>query len=90
MEVEVENKLGTSKGEHFSTRTGYRCGTRVRRFDARIGTMYHVSIGPKSSERWLYTFLCHGKEAKELGIESISVSHVSQLNKRLNEQVEEF
>ncbi|HEY8391659.1 MAG TPA: transposase, partial [Capillibacterium sp.] len=40
MEVEVENKLGAGKDEHSPTRTGYRCGTRVRRFDTRMGTMY--------------------------------------------------
>ena len=40
MEVEVENKLGAGKGEHSPKRTGYRSGTRVRRFDTRMGTMY--------------------------------------------------
>ncbi len=40
MEVEVNNKLGAGKGEHAPKRTGYRSGTRVRRFDTRMGTMY--------------------------------------------------
>jgi transposase-like protein len=39
MEVEVENKLGAGKGEHYPNRTGYRSGT-VRRFDTRMGTIY--------------------------------------------------
>jgi hypothetical protein len=37
MEVKVENKLSAGKGEHSPNRTGYRSGTRVRRFDTRMG-----------------------------------------------------
>lgn len=40
MEVEVSEKLGAKKGEHSEKRTGHRCGTRVRRFDTRMGTIY--------------------------------------------------
>ena len=40
MEVEVENKLNAGKGEHSPNRTGYRSGTRVSRFDTRMGTIY--------------------------------------------------
>lgn len=40
MEVEIENKLNAGKGEHSPERVGYRSGTRVRRFDTRMGTMY--------------------------------------------------
>jgi hypothetical protein len=36
MEVEVENKLSAGKGEHSPNRTGYRSGTRVRRFDTPV------------------------------------------------------
>ena len=42
MEIEVENKLGASKGEHSPKRTGYRSGTRVRRFGINMGTMYFL------------------------------------------------
>ena len=40
MEVEVDTKVGAVKGEHSKDRFGYRSGTRVRRFDTRMGTMY--------------------------------------------------
>ena len=40
MEIELTNKLSADKGEHSMERTGYRSGTRVRRFDTRMGTMY--------------------------------------------------
>jgi len=114
MEVEVENKLGASKGEHSPKRTGYRSGTRVRRFDTRMGTMYllvpKVRKGGyipffvterKRSEQALIQVVQEAfvngvstrkieRLAQSLGIESISASQVSQLNKELNEQVEEF
>lgn len=40
MEVESELKVGAVKGKHSSDRTTYFSGTRVRRFDTRLGTMY--------------------------------------------------
>jgi transposase-like protein len=114
MEVEVENKLGAGKGEHSPKRTGYRSGTRVRRFDTRMGTMYllvpKVRKGGyipffvterKRSEQALIQVVQEAfvngvstrkieRLAQSLGIESISASQVSQINKELNEQVEEF
>ena len=32
MEIEVARKTGAPKGSHSQTRTGYRCGYRVRRY----------------------------------------------------------
>ena len=40
MEIEVAHKTGAEKGIHAETRTGYRCGYRIRRFDTRLGTVY--------------------------------------------------
>ena len=40
MEVESELKVGAVKGKHSSDRATYFSGTRVRRFDTRLGTMY--------------------------------------------------
>ena len=40
MEIEVAHKTGAEKGIHAETRTGYRCGYRIRRFDTRLGTFY--------------------------------------------------
>ena len=36
MEIEVA-KTGAEKGIHAESRTGYRCGYRIRRFDTRLG-----------------------------------------------------
>ncbi len=40
MEVEAELKVGAAKGKHASDRTTHFSGTRVRRFDTRLGTLY--------------------------------------------------
>ena len=114
MEVEVENKLNAGKGEHSPNRTGYRSGTRVRRFDTRMGTIYllipKVRKGgyvpffvteKKRSEQALIQVVQEAfingvstrkieRLARSLGIESISPSQVSQINKELTQQVEEF
>jgi len=114
MEVEVENKLNAGKGEHSPNRTGYRSGTRVRRFDTRMGTIYllipKVRKGGyvpffvterKRSEQALIQVVQEAfingvstrkieRLARSLGIESISPSQVSQINKDLTQQVEEF
>ena len=36
MEIEVAHKTGAKKGIHAKSRTGYRCGYRIRRFDTRL------------------------------------------------------
>jgi transposase-like protein len=114
MEVEVENKLSAGKGEHSPNRTGYRSGTRVRRFDTRMGTMY-LLVPKVRKEGYIPFFVTERKRseqaliqvvqeafingvstrkierlARSLGIESISPSQVSQINKELTQQVEEF
>lgn len=40
MEIEVVHKTGAEKGIHAESRTGYRFGYRIRRFDTRLGTVY--------------------------------------------------
>ena len=40
MEVEAELKTGAAKGKHDPDRKTYFSGTRLRRFDTRLGTMY--------------------------------------------------
>ena len=37
MEIEVAHKTGAEKGIQAKSRTGYRCGYRIRRFDTRLG-----------------------------------------------------
>jgi len=114
MEVEVSNKLGASKNEHSDDRKGYLSGTRVRRFDTRMGTMY--LLVPKVRKGGYVPFFVTEKKRSEqallqvvqeafvngvstrkierlahsLGIESISASQVSEINRELNEQIQSF
>lgn len=114
IEVEVAQKVKAVKGKHTVERTTYRCGTRVRRFDTRLGTLYLIIpklrkggyipffvTEKKRSEQALIQVVQEAwtngistrkidKVAKSLGIENISASQVSDINKGLDAMVEEF
>ena len=63
MEIEVARKIGAPKGSHSQTRTGYRCGYRVRRFDTRPGTVY-LSV-PKIRQGGYIPFFVTEKKRSE-------------------------
>lgn len=114
MIVEAESKVGAKKGEHTNERKTYFSGTRVRRFDTRMGSMYLVV--PKLRKGGYIPFFVQEKKRSELalmqvvqeafingvstrkierlahslGIDSISASQVSEINKGLSDQVKYF
>ncbi len=114
MKIEAEGIVGAEKGQHSESRRTYFSGTRVRRFDTRLGTMYLVV--PKLRKGGYIPFFVTEKKrseqallqvvqeafingvstrkidrlAKQLGIENISASQVSEINKGLDAQVEQF
>ena len=114
MEIEVANKVGAQKGEHSPDRTTHLSGTRVRRFDTRMGTMYltipklrkggyipFFVTAKKRSEQALMQIIQEAwvsgistrkieRLAKSMGIEQISASQVSEVNKDLDAMVDEF
>jgi transposase-like protein len=114
MEIEVANKVGAQKGEHSTERTTHLSGTRVRRFDTRMGTMYltipklrkggyvpFFVTAKKRSEQALMQIIQEAwvsgistrkieRLAKSMGIEQISASQVSEVNKELDAMVDEF
>ena len=63
MEIEVARKTGAPKGSHSQTRTGYRCGYGVRRFDTRLGTVY-LSV-PKIRQGGYIPFFVTEKKRSE-------------------------
>lgn len=63
MEIEVAHKTGAEKGILAETRTGYRCGYRIRRFDTKLGTVY-LSV-PKIRQRGYITFFVTEKKRSE-------------------------
>jgi putative transposase len=42
MRIEAEAKVGAAKGKHARERTTYLSGSRARRIDTRLGTVYLV------------------------------------------------
>lgn len=114
MQIEAENIVGAKKGEHNKDRTTHFSGTRVRRVDTRVGTMYllipKVRKGgyvpffiteKRRSEQALLALIQEAfingvstrkmeRLARSLGIENISASQVSEINKGLNDQVRHF
>jgi len=114
MQMEAETRVGAEKGKHSRERKTHFSGTRVRRMDTRLGTMYlfipklrkggyipFFVTERKRSEQALISLVqeafINGVStrkieclARSLGIENISASQVSEINKGLSEQVESF
>ena len=114
MQIEAEAKVGAKKGEHSKERRTYFSGTRVRRMDTRLGTLYlfipklrkggyipFFITERRRSEQALIALIQEAfingvstrkieRLAKSLGIENISASQVSEINKGLSEQVNSF
>jgi len=114
MQIEAETKVGAEKGKHSKDRLTHFSGTRVRRMDTRLGTIYLLIpklrkggyipffvTERKRSEQALILLIQEAfingvstrkieRLARRLGIENISASQVSEINKGLNEQVDYF
>jgi putative transposase len=114
MDIEASAKVGVEKGKHARDRKTYFSGTRVRRFDTRLGTVY--LLVPKLRNGGYIPFFVTERTraeqaliqvvqeayingistrkierlARSLGIENISAGQVSEINRDLNKQVEEF
>jgi transposase-like protein len=109
MQLEAEQNVGVQKGTHSTARTTHFSGTRLRRFDTRLGTMYLVVpklrkggyipffvTKRKRSEVAFFEVVQEAyingvstrkieKLAKKSGVETLSASQVSEINKGLNE-----
>lgn len=113
-EMEAEHKVGAERGKHTIERTTHFSGTRVRRFDTRLGSIY-LLIAKLHRGCFIPFFVTERKRsegalidvvqaafvngvcarkierlAKALGVENLSPSQVSEINKGLDEQVEAF
>ncbi len=70
MEIEVAHRTGAEKGIHAESRTGYRCGYRIRRFDTRLGTVY-LSV-PKIRQGGYIPFFVTEKKRSEQAFDGCS------------------
>lgn len=69
MKIESESKVGAEKGKHESGRRTNFSGTRVRRFDTRLGTTYLLI--PKLRKGGYVPFFVTERKRSELAIASL-------------------
>ena len=81
MEIEVSKKANAHKGVHSTERKTYRCGTRLRRFDTRLGTMYLLI--PKLREGgYIPFFVTEKKRSEQALIEVVQEAWVNGISTR--------
>lgn len=81
MEIEVSKKANAQKGVHSTERKTYRCGTRLRRFDTRLGTMYLLI--PKLREGgYIPFFVTEKRRSEQALIEVVQEAWVNGISTR--------
>jgi len=81
MEIEVSKKANAQKGVHSSERKTYRCGTRLRRFDTRLGTMYLLI--PKLREGgYIPFFVTEKRRSEQALIEVVQEAWINGISTR--------
>src|SRR5690554_1526813 len=86
MEIEVANKVGAQKGEHSTERTTHLSGTRVRRFDTRMGTMY-LTIPKLRKGGYVPFFVTAKKRSEQALMQIIQEAWVSGISTRKIERL---
>ena len=114
MRLEATNKVGAEKGVHTPERKTHFSGTRVRRWDTRLGTIY-LLIPKLRNGGYIPFFVTERKRSeqalinvvqeafingvstrkmerlfKELGIENLAPTQVSEMTRDLDERVTQF
>jgi len=86
MEVESEVKVGASKGQHSSERTTHFSGTRVRRFDTRLGTLY--LLVPKLRQGgYIPFFVTEKKRSEQALIQVVQEAFINGVSTRKMERL---
>ena len=86
MEIEVARKTGAPKGSHSQTRTGYRCGYRVRRFDTRLGTVY-LSVPKIRQGGYIPFFVTEKKRSEQALIQVVQECWLNGVSTRKIENI---
>jgi transposase-like protein len=76
MELESESKVGAPKGKHSVERTTHFSGTRLRRFDTRLGTLY--LLVPKLRQGGYIPFFVTERKRSEQAL--VDVVHEAFIN----------
>ena len=86
METEVAHKSGAEKGSHSQTRTVYRCGYRVRRFDTRLGTVY-LSVPKIRQGGYIPFFVTEKKRSEQALIQVVQECWLNGVSTRKIENI---
>ncbi len=76
IEAEFEVKIGAKKSERTSTRKGYRCGYRTRRFDTTCGTII-LKIPHPLKGSYVPSFLRHYQRYEQDLKDTIAKAYVN-------------
>ena len=86
MEVEAELKAGAAKGKHAPERTTHFSGTRVRRFDTRLGTLY--LLVPKLRQGgYIPFFVTEKKRSEQALIQVVQEAFINGVSTRKMERL---
>ena len=86
MEIEVAHKTGAEKGIHAQSRTGYRCGYRIRRFDTRLGTVY-LSVPKIRQGGYIPFFVTEKKRSEQALIQVVQECWLNGVSTRKIEHI---
>jgi len=86
MKVEAELKVGAAKGKHTTERTTHFSGTRVRRFDTRLGTLY--LLVPKLRQGgYIPFFVTEKKRSEQALIQVVQEAFINGVSTRKMERL---
>ena len=86
MELESESKAGAPKGKHSAERKTHFSGTRVRRFDTRLGTMY--LLVPKLRQGgYIPFFVTERKRSEQALIQVVQEAFINGVSTRKIERL---
>jgi len=86
MEVEAEMKVGAVKGKHTPERATHFSGTRVRRFDTRLGTLY--LLVPKLRQGgYIPFFVTEKKRSEQALIQVVQEAFINGVSTRKMERL---
>jgi len=86
MELESQSKAGAPKGKHCAERKTHFSGTRVRRFDTRLGTMY--LLVPKLRQGgYIPFFVTQRKRSEQALIQVVQEAFINGVSTRKIERL---
>jgi transposase-like protein len=86
MQIEASQKVGASKGQYSAERTTHFSGTRVRRFDNRLGTMY-LLVPKLRTGGYIPFFVTKKKRSEQVVIEVVQEVFVNGVSTRKIERL---